>query len=78
MDSEGQFHFARDADGHVNGGLRLPHMPTLLPNGGQAGAPLGVYRGLDPDYKDHFNYYAWIAGSFDRSRPRSSGALSEP
>ena len=40
-------------------------MPTVLPNGEQAGAPLGVYRGLDPDYKDHVNYYAWIGGSFE-------------
>ena len=40
-------------------------MPTVLPNGEQAGAPLGVYRGLDPDYKDHLNYYAWIGGSFE-------------
>ena len=40
---------ARDADGHVKGGLRLPHMPAALPNGEQAGAPLGIYRGTDPD-----------------------------
>jgi hypothetical protein len=26
-------------------------MPTVLANGGQAGAPLGVYRGRDRDYK---------------------------
>jgi Alpha/beta hydrolase domain len=65
IDGEGEFHFARDADGHVEGGLRLPHMPTVLSNGDRAGAPLGVYRGLDPDYKDHPNYYAWIGGSFE-------------
>jgi hypothetical protein len=65
VDSEGEFHFARDGGGHVKGGLRLPHMPTVLANGGQAGAPLGVYRGLDPDYKDHPNIYAWYGGSFE-------------
>jgi Alpha/beta hydrolase domain len=65
LDSEGEFHFARDVDGHAKGGLRLPHMPAALPNGEQAGAPLGVYLGLDPDYKDHPNYYAWIGGSFE-------------
>jgi hypothetical protein len=40
-------------------------MPVALPNGEQGGAPLGVYRGLDPDYKDHPNYFAWIGGSFE-------------
>ena len=65
IDGEGEFHFARDADGHVKGGLRLPHMPTALPNGEQAGGPLGLYRGLDPDYKDHPNVYAWYGGSFE-------------
>jgi hypothetical protein len=65
IDSKGEFHFARDADGHVKGGLRLPHMPTVLPNGEQAGAPLGVYRGLDPDYKDSRNYYGWYGGRFE-------------
>jgi Alpha/beta hydrolase domain len=65
IDSEGEFHFATDADGNVKGGVRLPHMPAALPNGEQAGAPLGLYRGLDPDYKDHPNYYAWIGGSFE-------------
>jgi hypothetical protein len=65
IDSDGKFHFARDADGHVKGGVRLPHMHTALPNGERAGAPLGVYRGLDPDYKDHPNIYAWYGGSFE-------------
>jgi hypothetical protein len=65
IDSEGEFQFALDADGNVKGGVRLPHMPTVLPNGEQAGAPLGVYRGVDPDYKDQSNEYAWIGGSFE-------------
>jgi hypothetical protein len=65
IDSEGEFHFATDADGNVKGGVRLPHMPAALPNGEQVGAPLGVYRGTDPDYKGHVNYYAWIGGSFE-------------
>jgi Alpha/beta hydrolase domain len=65
IDSEGEFHFALDADGNVKGGVRLPHMPTVLPNGEQAGAPLGIYRGTDPHYKDDPNYYAWIGGSFE-------------
>jgi Alpha/beta hydrolase domain len=65
IDSEGEFHFTTDVDGNVKGGVRLPHMPAALPNGEQAGAPLGIYRGTDPDYKDHPNYYAWIGGSFE-------------
>ena len=40
-------------------------MPTVLPNGERAGAPLGVYHGLDPDYRDHLNVYAWYGGSFE-------------
>jgi hypothetical protein len=65
VDSEGEFHYATDADGNVEGGVRLPHMPTALPNGEQAGAPLGVYRGLDPDYEDDVNEYAWLGGTFE-------------
>lgn len=65
IDGEGEFHFATDADGNVKGGVRLPHLPTALPNGEQAGAPLGIYRGVDPDYEGHVNYYAWIGGSFE-------------
>jgi hypothetical protein len=65
LDGEGEFHFTTDADGNVQGGLRLPHMPTVLGNGELAGATLGVYRGLDPDYEDHTNYFAWIGGSFE-------------
>ena len=28
------------------------------------GAPLGVYRGLDPDFLKAFNLFAWIGGTF--------------
>jgi hypothetical protein len=65
VDSEGKFHFARDADGNVKGGLRLPHMRMVLANGEQVGAPLGVYRGLDPDYQDHPNVFAWLGGTLE-------------
>ena len=60
----GRFRFVTDADGNVAGGVRLPHMPTVLPNGAQAGAPLGVYGGLDPDYLRPINYFAWMGGTF--------------
>lgn len=37
---------AMDADGNAEGGLRLPHMATTLPDGTHAGAPIGAYSGL--------------------------------
>jgi Alpha/beta hydrolase domain len=64
VDSEGKVNFATDADGNVKGGLRLPHMPTVLRNGGRAGAPLGVYGGLDLDYLKPLNLTAWLGGTF--------------
>ena len=64
VDPEGSFQFATDADGNVKGGLRLPHIPTLLLSGERVGAPLGVYRGLDPDFLQPFNLFAWIGGTF--------------
>jgi Alpha/beta hydrolase domain len=64
VEREGQVHFATDTNGNVTGGLRLPHMPTVLPNGERAGAPLGVYRGLDPDYLEPLNVFALLGGTF--------------
>ena len=64
VESAGRFRFATDADGNVTGGVRLPHMPAVLPNGEQAGAPLGVYGGLDPNYLKPINYFAWLGGTF--------------
>ena len=64
VERAGQFHVATDADGNVKGGLRLPHMSTVLTNGERAGAPLGVYGGLDPDYLNPFDLFAWLGGTF--------------
>src|SRR5262245_47771546 len=64
VDSEGRVTFTTDADGNVKGGLRLPHMPTVLLNGERAGAPLGVYGGLDPDYLNPRNLFALLGGTF--------------
>jgi hypothetical protein len=63
-DSAGQFHFVTDDDGNVKGGVRLPHMPAVLPSGERAGTPLGVYGGLDPGYREPFNLFAWLGGTF--------------
>jgi hypothetical protein len=67
VDNEGRFQIATDADGNAKGGVRLPHMPTVLPSGERVGAPLGVYGGLDPDFKKPwpFNVYAWLGGTFE-------------
>jgi hypothetical protein len=65
LQTRSEFHFATDEHGNVTGGVRLPHMPTVLPNGERVGAPLGVYHGLDPDYEGHPNVYAWYGGSFE-------------
>ena len=32
-------------DGNALGGIRLPHIRTILPNGEQAGGPIGIFRG---------------------------------
>ncbi len=68
IDPDGSMAYATDADGNVKGGIRLPHMPTELPNGQTVGAPLGVYAGLDPDY-DYSNPYPWIGGTFEPFSP---------
>jgi hypothetical protein len=55
-----------DADGNVLGGIRLPHMATLLPDGDQAGAPLGFYSGNDPSLDPALGYgYARLGGIFE-------------
>ena len=64
VDENGDFHIATDADGNAKGGVRLPHMPMVLPNGDHVGAPLGVYTGLDLDYLDPMNVYPWAGGTF--------------
>jgi len=65
VDADGHMHIATDGDGNAKGGVRLPHMPTVLANGEHVGAPLGVYTGLDPDYLDPFNPFPWLGGTFE-------------
>jgi hypothetical protein len=54
---------ARDADGNAKGGVRLPHMPTVLDDGAKAGAPLGHYTGFAWDYEKS-NMFFTISGTF--------------
>jgi hypothetical protein len=49
-----------DADGNAIGGVRLPHM-TAMDEGGEVGAPLGVYEGVDFAYTNRF---LWLGGHF--------------
>ena len=51
-----------DGDGNAEGGLRLPHMPTVLGDGQPAGAPLGRYAGLALDHGE--NFFLALGGTF--------------
>jgi Alpha/beta hydrolase domain len=53
----------RDADGNAKGGVRLPHMPTILADGNRAGAPLGSYTGMAWNYEKRNIFFA-ISGTF--------------
>ena len=64
VDRDGQFRPATDADGNVKGGVRLPHMATVLPSGEHAGAPLGVYGGINPAHLKPINRFALNGGIF--------------
>ena len=64
----------RDADGNALGGMRLPHMTTVLADGRKAGAPLGQYTGFAPGFaKD--NVYFTIGGEFKPFSPEKVKAL---
>ena len=65
LNGEGQFEFANDDDGNVTGGLRLPHMAVVLKDGKRAGAPLGVYGGIDAEFLDPLNMFITLGGTFE-------------
>jgi hypothetical protein len=54
---------ARDDDGNAKGGVRLPHMTTVLTDGTKVGAPLGHYTGFAWDYEKS-NFFFTISGTF--------------
>ncbi len=64
----------RDADGNAKGGVRLPHMPTTLADGKQAGAPLGSYTGIAWDHETS-NIFFMISGTFTPFPPDKIKAL---
>ena len=67
----------RDADGNAVGGVRLPHMTSMLAGGRKAGALLGQYSGFAYGFaKD--NLFFTISGEFKPFSARADqGALSD-
>lgn len=65
IDPDGLIHLQLDDGGNVLGGIRLPHMATLLPDGEWAGAPLGLYTGYEPDLDQPRYGYASLGGTFE-------------
>jgi hypothetical protein len=67
---DGTFAVARDTDGNALGGVRLPHMPSVLCNDKghckAAGAPLGVYTGLETNTT---NILVLLGGTFEPFSP---------
>jgi len=46
-DNQQVYIFRLGVDGNVLGGIRLPHLRTVLPSGNVLGGPLGLYRGVE-------------------------------
>ena len=74
VDEVGLREAARDADGNAKGGVRLPHMPTVLADGTKAGAPLGQYTGLAWTYEKS-NFFFLLSGTFTPFPPDKIKAL---
>ena len=52
-----------DADGHMKGGVRLPHVESLV-QGHAAGAPLGRHTPLNPLGLNPFHPFVFLSGTF--------------
>ena len=65
VDATGIFIPETDGDGHFAGGVRLPHVESIV-HGHAAGAPLGRYTPLNPRGLDPFNPFVFIGGTFTR------------
>ena len=64
----------RDADGNAKGGVRLPHLATILADGKQSGAPLGSYTGIAWNYQNKNGFFV-ISGTFTSFPPDKIKAL---
>jgi hypothetical protein len=65
VDATGAFIPTTDADGHFEGGVRLPHVASRV-HGRVAGAPLGRYAPLNPVGLDPFHPFVFLGGTFTR------------
>lgn len=65
VDGSNAFIPVPDADGNWAGGVRLPHVASVV-FGRSAGAPLGTYDPLNLAGLDPFNPFAFISGTFNR------------
>jgi len=65
VDASDNFVPMTDADGHIAGGVRLPHVESTV-HGKVAGAPLGRHTPLNPLGLDPFNPFVFISGTFTR------------
>lgn len=74
VDGVGLREAIRDADGNAKGGLRLPHLPTTLADGTNAGAPLGRYTGLAWAYENSNGFFVG-SGTFTPFPPDKIKAL---
>jgi hypothetical protein len=65
VDATDAFIAKTDADGHVAGGVRLPHVASEV-HGRLAGAPLGNHTPLNPRGLDPFHAFVFLGGTFTR------------
>jgi hypothetical protein len=65
IDATGAFIPLKDADGHFDGGVRLPHVESKV-NGRIAGAPLGNHAPLNELGRNPFNVFVFLSGAFTR------------
>ncbi len=65
VDADDRFILESDIDGHFAGGMRLPHVFSLV-HGHEAGAPLGLNAPLNPAGLDPFHPFIFIGGTFTR------------
>ncbi|MDQ3366438.1 MAG: alpha/beta hydrolase domain-containing protein [Myxococcota bacterium] len=65
IQADGSLAVVVDADGNVTGGSRLPFVPSTV-NGMPAGAPTGVYGGVEPAGAEPFSIILLIAGTYTR------------
>jgi hypothetical protein len=66
VDGTDAFIPATDLDGHFTGGVRLPHVESMV-HGHVAGAPLGRHTPLNPLGLDPFHPFVFLSGTFTRS-----------